>query len=365
MDNKTLQHNFRQQLTNVHALTVLTVSLFEIIGYIVLILSDVESFSLQNTYLWCNVVLPIFINIITHFVARGIVSNPSVNSLKKNRTIITAALITSLVVAVIHKEYIVTSCAFIFPMMLSAMFNDRKLLNTSFKFSVLILSCVGVAFWLDKDMTLLSALNLFVLFGFAWISYLCGIISINFSKQNYTTIETQAEQNSKLMDTVLKDQMTGLYDHNAFISQLDEMIVDYSPNEPICLVMVDVDDFKKVNDTFGHDCGDMVLIHLAEILSNYCGEGGTAYRYGGEEFAIIFKGKSEVTVCDIMQNILSKFSGYAFPFTDTPITFSAGIASFETNTTRDVFFEQADKTLYFAKHEGKNRILTAKQSINL
>lgn len=364
MDNKTLQDNFRHQLTKVHALTILTVSLFEIIGYIVLIISNVESFSLQNVYLWRNVILPIFVNIITHFVARGIVSNPSISSKKKNRTIITAALITSLVVAVIHKEYIVTSCAFVFPMMLSAMFNDRKLLNTSFVASVLILFCVGAAFWLDKDITLLSALNLFVLFGFAWISYLCGIISINFSKQNYTTIETQAEQNHKLMDNVLKDQMTGLYDHNAFINQLDEMIVNYSPTEPICLVMVDVDNFKTVNDTFGHDCGDMVLIHLAEILSKHCGEGSTAYRYGGEEFAIIFKGKSETAICDIMQNVLLKFSSHAFPFTNASITFSAGIASFETNTTKDVFFELADKTLYLAKHAGKNRILTAKQPIN-
>ena len=167
------------------------------------------------------------------------------------------------------------------------------------------------------------------------------------------------------MDNVLKDQMTGLYDHNAFINQLDEMIDNYSPTEPISLVMIDVDDFKKVNDTFGHDCGDMVLIYLAEILGKYGGEGSTAFRYGGEEFAIIFKGKNKTAACDIMQNILLKFSSHTFPFTDTPITFSAGIASFETNTTRDVFFEQADNTLYLAKREGKNRVLIAKHHRNL
>ena len=284
---------------------------------------------------------------------------------KKNGAITTAALITSLVVAIIHKEYIVTSCAFIFPMVLSAMFNDRKLLNKSFAASVFIIFCVGVAFWLDKNITLLSALNLFVLFGFALISYMCGIISINFSKQNYTTIENQAEQNNLLLDNVLKDQMTGLYDHSAFINQIDQMIDNYSKAEPISLVMIDVDDFKKVNDTFGHDCGDMVLIYLAEILCKYGGEGSTAFRYGGEEFAIIFKGKTATTVYDIMQNILLKFSSHTFPFTDTPITFSAGIASFETNTTRDAFFERADNTLYLAKREGKNRVLIAKHYKNI
>ena len=132
MDNKTLHDRFRYQFTNVHALTVLTVSLFEIIGYIVLVFSGVESFSLHNAYLWYGVVLPIVINTVTHFIARRIANHAPVSRARKNRSIIIAALITSFVVAVIHKEYTVTSCAFIFPMMLSAIFNDRKLLNMSF-----------------------------------------------------------------------------------------------------------------------------------------------------------------------------------------------------------------------------------------
>ena len=351
-----MRDEFRYQLTNVHAMTVFTVSLFEIIGYIVLIFSGIESFSLKNAYLWYGVIFPIVVNTITHFVARAIISNPSVSYNKKNKSIITAALITSFIVAIIHKEYIVTSCAFIFPMVLSAMFNDRKLLNTSFLASVFILFCEIIVFGLDKSITLTTAINLFVLFGFVWISYLCGIISINFSKQNYITIESQAEENNKLLEDVLKDQMTGLYNHNAFINQLDKIISAYNPNEPICLVMVDVDDFKKINDTFGHDCGDTVLIHLAKILQKYSENGEYAYRYGGEEFAVIFKGKDENAVCNIVKNMLSEFRESTFPFTSKQITFSAGIASFRDNLTADDFFESADKMLYLAKRQGKNRV---------
>lgn len=356
MDNKTLHDRFRYQFTNVHALTVLTVSLFEIIGYIVLVFSGVESFSLHNAYLWYGVVLPIVINTVTHFIARRIANHAPVSRARKNRSIIIAALVTSFVVAVIHKEYTVTSCAFIFPMMLSAIFNDRKLLNMSFFASVFILLCVGAAFWLDDAIALTSALNLFILFGFAWISYLCGIISINFSKQSYTTIESQAEQNSRLRDDVLKDQMTGLYNHSAFINQLDKMISGHVPGESLYLVMVDVDDFKSINDTYGHDCGDIVLIRLANILQkNNC----TAYRYGGEEFAVIFRETSEAEVCAVMENMLAEFRSCTFPFSDDSITFSAGIARYTQGTTRDNLFEQADKTLYLAKHEGKNRVLCA------
>ena len=217
MDNKTLHDRFRQQLTNVHALTVLTVSLFEIIGYITLVLSGIEQFSPHNAYLWYGVILPITVNAVTHLVARRSVNAPSVSRRKKNKAIIAATLVTSLVVAVIHKEYIVTSCAFIFPIVLSAIFNDRKLLNASFIASILILICVGIAFWLDQAVTLTTALNLFILFGFAFIAYLCGVIFINFSGQNYSTIESQAKQNTQLQEDVLRDQMTGLYNHNAFV----------------------------------------------------------------------------------------------------------------------------------------------------
>ncbi len=362
MDSKTLHDRFRRQLTNVHALTVATVSLFEIIGYIILVFSGVEAFALDNAYLWYGVVAPIIVNVVTHIVARCIVKSPTVSRKRKNQSIIAAALITSLVVAVIHKEYTVTGCAFIFPMMLSAMFNDKKLLNTSFLASIFILLCVVAAFWLDKAITLTTALNLFILFGFAWISYLCGKISINFSKQAYTTIDSQAQENDKLMEVVRKDQMTGLYNHNTFITHLDK-IVSGNHSEAICLVMLDVDDFKTINDTYGHDCGDMVLIRIAKMLKKHCGIKDVAYRYGGEEFAVIFKGKTEAEVCSIMQSVLNTFRTYKFSFTKELFTFSAGVARFKKGMTQDNFFDAADQTLYDAKHQGKNRILLAKEFV--
>ena len=183
MDNQTLRDGFRHQLTNVHALTVLTVSVLEIIGYIMLIASGVEFFSLQNHYLWYGVVFPIIVNAITHFIARAIVNKPGISRQRKNTTIIVATLVTSYIVAILHKEYIVTGCAFIFPIILSAFFNDRKLLNISFAASIFILLSVGAAFWLDKAMTLTASINLCILFGFSFVAYLCGIISINFSKE--------------------------------------------------------------------------------------------------------------------------------------------------------------------------------------
>ena len=359
MDNKALHDRFRHQFTNVHALTVLTISLFEIIGYIVLVLSGVEFFSLRNGYLWYGVVFPVIANTLTHLIARWIVHRARVSRWWKNGSVVFAALITSLIVAVIHREYLVASCAFIFPIVLSAMFNDRKLLNISFFVSVLILLAVGFACWISDEITLSSAINLFILLAFLFVSYYCGRISINFSRQNYNTIESQAEQNNKLRQDVLRDQMTGLYNHASFVAQMEKLIKAYREDAPFCLVMVDVDDFKSINDTYGHDCGDTVLIRLAKTIQKHCGKHGAAYRYGGEEFAVLFVGKSAGDAKKITENILQEFRNYKFSFADRAVTFSAGVAEYAPEVTSEAFFELADQTLYQAKREGKNRVLLA------
>ena len=360
MDNHSLRDEFRNQFTNLHALTVLTVSLFEIIGYMILVESGVEFFSLRNRYLWYGVVFPIVINVLTHAVARLLVNDKKLDRHQKNKAIILAALVTSLVVAVVHKEYIVTSCAFIFPMILSAVFNDKKLLNLSFGASLFILVAVGAAFYIEDSITLLTSINLFILSGFSFISYQCGILSVDFSQKNYSTIESQAAENDKLWQVVLKDQMTGLYNHNAFITHLDMHIEAFEKEVPLHLVMFDVDNFKHINDNYGHDCGDEVLIFLAKTMQEHCTESESAYRYGGEEFAILFLGKSYEDVIGACENILEKFSSHTFGFTDEKITFSAGVAEYHSGMARDEFFEKADKTLYKAKKEGKNRVLLSK-----
>ncbi len=360
MENQALQDRFRRQLTNGHAITVITVSLFEIIGYIILILAKIEFLSIKNHYLWFNVVLPIIVNMLTHTVARLIVNKPEVSREKKNASIIIAALITSFVVAVVHREYMVTSCAFIFPFILSTVFNSKKLLNTCFIASTFIILTVGSAFLLDNSMTLGTAINLFILFGFLFISYICGVISINFSNQTYETIENQAEENDKLMEAVLRDQKTGLYNYSSFTAKLNEQIKYIGSNSPLCLAVIDIDDFKKINDTYGHDDGDEVLKFLGKLLKKHSNKTITSYRYGGEEFTILFSKKKLPDAVIIVEKILTEFKKHTFKFANNSFTFSAGVAEYSDGLNSETFFEIADQTLYEAKRTGKNRILTSK-----
>lgn len=361
MVNQNLRDKFRTQLTNLHAFTVLFVSLLEILGYIILVSTGHQFFSFRNHYLWYGVVAPIIINVITHLIARAVVKRPNVSRRRKNKAIITAALITAFVVAVVHKEYIVTCCGFVFPLILSSVFNDRRLLNGSFLLSILILFLVGVAFLLDHTMTLANSISLLILFGFAFVSFLCGLLSINFSQQNCSVIESQAALNDKLLQNILRDQMTGLYNHHSFVTQLDNHIESFSDEISMCLLMIDVDDFKCINDAYGHANGDVVLKDLAKIIKKHCPNTATAYRYGGEEFAVLFLEKKAKDVLNIGEEILKDFRKHTYEFTKKSITFSAGVAEYTLGLSKDEFFERADKTLYKAKSQGKNRVLVAEQ----
>ena len=156
--------------------------------------------------------------------------------------------------------------------------------------------------------------------------------------------------------------MTGLYNHNSFWVQLENQVKIFNNDTELCLAIIDIDDFKKVNDTYGHDCGDIVLNYMATTLKEYCNDNITAYRYGGEEFAVLLSGVNIIDATDILQNILNKFRTYNFEFSNQRITFSAGIAKYTENLTSAEFFESADKTMYKAKQNGKNHILISKIS---
>ena len=186
------------------------------------------------------------------------------------------------------------------------------------------------------------------------------MISINFSRQNYTTIESQAAQNSKLRQDASCDLMTGLYNHHSFVTHLDEYIESFNREGKLCLAIVDIDNFKHVNDTYGHDCGDNVLIHLAGVLKAHCNENITAYRYGGEEFAVIIREQTPAAASSEVQAILDEFKTHTFPFTNQTITFSAGVAEFVPGDKREQLFKRADEMLYMAKNNGKDRVYTTK-----
>ncbi len=181
--------------------------------------------------------------------------------------------------------------------------------------------------------------------------------SREFLKYQIRKIEILTEVHEKevrLQAALDRDVKTGLYSSTYFNNALDKAVREQP--ETLYIMILDIDDFKRVNDRFGHVNGDVVLLRLADLMRDYFREDECPSRFGGEEFtAIIRTGTMEELVrrCDAFRQ---EFSAQTYPFTSEPITFSIGIASLKAGWETNKFFDYADAALYQAKKQGKNCI---------
>ena len=168
---------------------------------------------------------------------------------------------------------------------------------------------------------------------------------------------------AKLRDTSLRDGMTGLYNRR-FLEEFIETIVKQAvrKNETYSVMMLDVDFFKMVNDTYGHDVGDKVIIELAKVLRESIREADLAIRYGGEEFVIMLHNATDDGTLIVAKKIHSAFANLKFTVGNGEIlqkTISIGIAKFPTDgDTLWKCIKYADTALYVAKTTGRDKIVT-------
>jgi len=165
---------------------------------------------------------------------------------------------------------------------------------------------------------------------------------------------------SKYREEANQDGLTGLLNRRSFDSILQRYYYMFiKKNIPFVLAMLDIDDFKKVNDTYGHAAGDAVLKEFSSVISGISRLGEDfAFRYGGEEFAILSHGNSEIEIESYLKRLLSLTRNLKVIYNDQEIgfTFSAGISVINHETNEEQIIQNADSALYFAKSNGKNQI---------
>lgn len=123
--------------------------------------------------------------------------------------------------------------------------------------------------------------------------------------------------------------------------------------------MVDVDDFKQINDTFGHDMGDLVLVKICESINNHIRNSDILVRWGGEEFLLLCDGLKKDDVPYFANKLLQAVERCQFEFEGQKksVTISMGVSYFQTiDKTYEQALKKADEALYIAKEQGKNRV---------
>ena len=154
------------------------------------------------------------------------------------------------------------------------------------------------------------------------------------------------------------DSLTGLWNRMHFGEQLTRTLGEADRyDHPVSLVLVDIDHFKRVNDTWGHEAGDTVLRQVARILQDGVRAVDICVRYGGEEIAMLLAQTDSAHAVEVAERLRARIASAPIRHgpAEIPVTASFGVATYpETVKVRDQLFPSADKALYIAKHEGRN-----------
>jgi len=185
------------------------------------------------------------------------------------------------------------------------------------------------------------------------------------SLESVADICSNAIQNARYVDRVKQlaylDGLTGIFNRRYFEMRiLEEIDRARRFNHGMAIVMVDIDQFKRLNDEFGHLLGDEVLRQVSSIFHQQLRKIDVVCRFGGEEFAILLSQTSSQHAFAVAEKLRRMVESWQFPGVPRPVTISAGTATFpEHGTTRDELVKAADSGLYAAKLAGRNRVLLA------
>ena len=177
-----------------------------------------------------------------------------------------------------------------------------------------------------------------------------------------SSVTSRIRRSLMLRSFMVRDSLTGLLNHTAIKDQLDgEVAWAIRQKKPLSFAMVDIDHFKKVNDSYGHPVGDRVIKSLSRLLKQRLRSSDLVGRYGGEEFAVVLVDADGPTAMKVLDTIRDDFSQlrHLAEGAEFPVTFSCGIAEVSQFPDATKLSDAADRALYKAKHAGRNRVMLA------
>ena len=163
----------------------------------------------------------------------------------------------------------------------------------------------------------------------------------------------------------MTDALTNLANRKAFDEELDRAVMEAAKTgEPLTLAVVDIDHFKRFNDTWGHQTGDQVLRYVASVIGRMCAPPRFAARYGGEEFGMIFPNEEVSKVMAVLEEVREEVCSRMLKRRSTnedlgTVTISAGVAEMHGEENTHNLIERADAALYTSKRTGRNRVTNA------
>ncbi len=312
-------------------------------------------------YILVRICLPSFLNFFSVvFFSLSLKSNRySIN--QKNYIASFSVFVISSVVSIFHNYFSFLLVASGLPIIMCAVFANKRLLKNflilcllSFAFSVYIMT-------FNRNIYSIVDFCVIVICALIFIIFIYGVADFIVTSQSEQIkfIYDASKKQVELIQELKIEPLTSLYNRKALTGALKSLVRKFNDGEvEPSLVVIDIDHFKHVNDQFGHANGDLVLIELANIIKKRMGGIRHSFRYGGEEFVLLFETKPLNEVVQIVDLIREDFSKKHYDFSpELIITISAGISKLCKNWDELIWFNSADSAMYSAKASGRNCIV--------
>ncbi|MDD5436717.1 MAG: diguanylate cyclase [Candidatus Omnitrophica bacterium] len=185
-------------------------------------------------------------------------------------------------------------------------------------------------------------------------------IGLSYSLTSLYAQILQSIERARLFRQATRDGLTNLYNirHFNLLFEAEFRNASVYKSKRLAIIMADIDNFKHINDTYGHQAGDTILREFAKIIQSKCRQTDVVARYGGEEFVVMLSGAGQKDALDIAEKIREGVQNKKFRFKNDNLgtTISMGVVEFSKEHDKEELVEKADKALYKAKEEGKNRV---------
>ena len=353
--------SLRKRVTNTYILGWLIVTLFEIAFGVVRVFIIKDSSDL-GYYFLMNVLLPSGLDALIIAVALILVNSSKVDHAIKNYALILSLILVSTVLSCLHGYYIVVAGLFVIPILLATVFLEYRFLVFSIigsTLGLLVSTTINLFTFQANNKLHFGVSSLIIFLIMILFSSISLIIILVHKKRELTLLKVQTE-NAKLSKESKFDGLTGLQNHSSFYNVLENKLMKARHEKKgFALAVLDIDDFKDVNDTYGHAAGDEILKFVSETIVNVIEKNGVVFRYGGDEFAIIFHNPDPDANVRSLEHIRMVIES-----NDTMLIGGAGNITLsigyynvkEVIMSSEEIFYRADQALYQAKSNGKNQV---------
>ena len=316
-------------------------------------------------YFLFEVSLSLFLQFVLIILNTVVVKSRKVSDSLKNRFSIYTIFWQFSIISIFYNRYDGVMVLPSLVLILATSIANRQLLKSLFKACVFVEFLSFFVHWkFNRTEALPEQIIIFILVIFALI-FIYGVSKVMMKDIN-TQFKVMSRNNTRLRSLTNElrlEPLTRLYNRTAYSGAIERYIKLHCENgEKVFQALLDLDNFKSVNDTYGHAAGDAVLITLSEKISNALGGNRSAFRYGGDEFVILFRNLEAEEVVQKIEEIRLAFANSTFDFMDNSFscTMSIGIAAYKDGMTSKSWFKAADDAAYLAKKGGKNRLELAK-----